>query len=466
MGEPAEHAEIVDSPCPECGMSAQVRRHIPKRWLERAVLIPTVIWAFLIIGLLVYTSPWAQEELGNKNAFASMQKDTANGHVQILSPVVRAGLMVDYPDQAEVKISESLEALSKTDPSRWSDSKYRFVFLNQGGSATHNYQLGLINPWFKHDSSTMLQRLHLDSSGRYRFDYPSESVYAGYYNYEHESTPELLTVQREVRLHGAQLQTRSVLILNYIEVVLTLSLLALFVLRLLAICGVQRFRDRRCKFVVMLTLIMGFTIFGLTSRVEQHSVSTHIHPQYPDLYRSDWFDEELMSNFVYSDDNASVLLEFLQSLAINSPPNAVLGYEMNHAHETMYTEHNALYTGSQQIWSYFHAEFKSKQENGTTIPADRCGRYPAGLHISVHPQFHSFKIAYGGLHSDKGVQIYWTRVVFMATLLWFALRALRLAGSSLAYRTQRKRIKRDQCIFCGYPLSPEALTARSGFSGS
>ena len=173
-----------------------------------------------------------------------------------------------------------------------------------------------------------------------------------------------------------------------------------------------------------------------------------------------------MSNFIYNDNGAAALLDFLEHLALSTPPNAVLGYEMNHAHETMYTEHIALYTGSQQIWSFFHAEFQSEQEDGTTVPAYRCGRYPAGLRISVDPQFHAFKIAYGGMHGDKGVQIYWTRLLFMAIVLWIALRALRLAGRSLAFTSQSRRIKRDQCIFCGYPLSPEALIARSGVSGS
>lgn len=52
-------------------------------------------------------------------------------------------------------------------------------------------------------------------------------------------------------------------------------------------------------------------------------------------------------------------------------------------------------------------------------------------------------------------------IILLAASAWIVWRITSLGQIALLSILQRKRVKRNQCIFCAYPLSPEALTARN-----
>lgn len=72
-----------------------------------------------------------------------------------------------------------------------------------------------------------------------------------------------------------------------------------------------------------------------------------------------------------------------------------------------------------------------------------------------------------GMHKNLwDISLYpanWVLIIASGILGW---RLIRFVIGIPRRRVQRKRVKRDQCIFCGYPLSPQALAARSGGVGS
>jgi hypothetical protein len=110
--------------------------------------------------------------------------------------------------------------------------------------------------------------------------------------------------------------------------------------------------------------------------------------------------------------------------------------------------------------------YTSTLPDGSTTAANRPAYHAAGFDIETEALGRWIGVSYHSDRATHSVTVYWTRLILLGLVCFVALGLLRLIGRQLAYRTQRKRVRRGQCIFCAYPLSPDALAARSGDSGS
>lgn len=110
--------------------------------------------------------------------------------------------------------------------------------------------------------------------------------------------------------------------------------------------------------------------------------------------------------------------------------------------------------------SFGSMRFLSETSDGPLVPAKRPGYLKPGFSLDHAKNWEAIWIGHNSALVSWYVSIYWTRLIFVGFLAWVLLRVSLRIARIFVYRTQRQRVRRDQCIFCAYPLSENALNLR------
>ncbi|MCA9277140.1 MAG: hypothetical protein KDA29_14055 [Phycisphaerales bacterium] len=431
--------------------------------------IPLVLWLLLLMSLCVLVSPWVQARLGQPWAvYTSSMPTITEPSSSAPMPVVSAGSIIDDPAASIETLNGAYHPMRKHLGPWWSGLQVRFVFVEPRGMIQDTHTRGLIGNWHSISANTMASDLTLIPPDHRGLDYPIEALEVDYYTQSYYIPSEWEFDYLIARLNGAQNYWRQLNALNILSTVMVLWVL------IRIINWAQRRRGRRHMRRKSTILLVNFSAAALLIYLGWHlQTSDHLvsftgptaTTPVPSI-TGDWMDGEDWVELVSDPMVGDRLIELMAPLAEQSPPHHVLGYQYTRETDAEFTQYTADMFGQLPLISYSNQHFYTLDQYGQAQPTDRPGGYMNGIQIRWPITSEWMSISWGTQRSLLGLMIVPTHLVLFGAVLWSLLQYAKLIGRRFAYRTQKKRVKKDQCIFCGYPLSPEALSARSGGSGS
>lgn len=469
MCEQAANPERIDHPCPECGGDTAVHRYRPTSWHERAMRIPLVLWLLLLMSLCVLVSPWVQARLGQPWAvYTSSMPTITEPSSSAPMPVVSAGSIIDDPASSIETLNDAFHPMRKHMGAWWSGLRVRFVFVEPRGMIQDAQTRGLIGNWQSISANTMASNLTLIPPDQRGLDYPIEALEVDSYTQSSYLPSEWEFDYQTTRLNSAQNYWRQLNVLNILSTVMVLWVLIRIINWALRRTGRRHMRRKRTIFLVNFSAAALLIFLGWQLQTSDHLVSftspTATNPT-PSV-TGDWMDGEDWVKLISDPMVGDRLIELMAPLAEQAPPHHVLGYQYKRETDAEFTQYTADVFGYLPLISYSAQHFYTLDQYGQAQPTDRPSVYMSGLQIHWPITSEWMSISWGTQSSLVGFIIVPTHLVLFGGVLWSLLQYMKLIGRRFAYRTQRRRVKRDQCIFCGYPLTPEALAARSGGSGS
>lgn len=452
MCEQVANPDPIEHACPECGTDRNIKTQDPPHWHNRWRLIPTLIWFFLLLLLVLYTTPWFQGLLGNPIAFNSRSVDAVHAHLHVLNPPLPAYVLTDYPEEAEEILREGLDQLEMESPNWWKDSQYRFLFHKGHGTAVDSTFTGIGGAWWGIRSQTLLRSVNTQRTVDGSYDYDIETVVSARFGFLDEiEAPPLTRVT--ARLHGSQLETRFISAVTIIELFIAVGAVWHLVFGLTA--RVIGRPPRLVYWGVLLILFAGLTYTGITHTKRTHSVISHQHQPAPDSDMTGWYSDTEFHRFFDEQSAREHLLEDLKQFAYSGSPNSVLAYQPRHNHGTEVTEHTGAISEFHPIWIYVYSSYNEELEDGTTVPAPRCGIIPGGFDIRIDPMYSRVTFAYARESDMFSIRVYWARFLALTVVCWLSLRLIRRTSLAILHTVQRARVRRQRCAVCAYPMDLE-----------
>lgn len=471
MPEPAAHDETSSHPCPECGGDTAVLRHRPRVWSERAVHLPVCLWILLMILLMALVTPWVQSRLGSP--FAIYHSTVVNGtaYASPIDPGVSAAEIAEQSEPGLRRLDGALDVLGEQYGPWWAGIQLRFVFVEKAGMRYDQRERGLGGAWVSEVSNTQLADVRHEPTGDGPWDYPIEDVIRTQFNGHGRTGSSSFGLEVErVRLDGGQWYRRNWNLVNFLSSLAVLVLMLSATRRGIAWWQRRRGRPSRPKHlrwgVVYTLCIVVFVVLGYHHEHGYHHMAGRNITPGTLLGSGPWLDADEVEHLLIGDPDRSALLEYLEPMAADAPGDAILAYQTVLSVDSNLTQYSATMGASGELMSVSIMRYTSTLPDGSTRAANRPAYHAAGFDIETEALGRWIGVSYHSDRATHSVTVYWTRLILLGLVCFVALGLLRLIGRQLAYRTQRKRVRRGQCIFCAYPLSPDALAARSGDSGS
>lgn len=434
--------------CAECGTDFNLGRKKPQHWHQPSILIPRLAWLFILCLFVAYTTPWFQSKMGNPNAVFNHSVGSHSRHMHVLNPPLQAFTIFDYPEEAETILAHGFGNLSIKEPHWWcEDSEFRFMFYRGHGFATDSIWNGLGAAWWGTSATTRLRNVNTQRSFDWTFDYALDTVTAGSYGvFDGTDTPAFTT--KNPRLHGGQLETRFLSIVNILDAVI-----ASVFTTMLACSLISKFiRAIHTAIVVTLAVLVTGGILYLGSQMrenEQFILSLGNPPS--DAQLSRWYSADEFKALQRDPEARTAFLEEERELFYSAKPGGVLAFQTKHRHGTEIRWDTGAYSEFHPIWIFIKHDFTRELADGTMVPTERCDQIPAGLHINMDPMFTRVNLSYGGEQSELSLQVFWMKLLALIALSWWILRAIQWASMQLVYRVQASRFEQNLCVVCKYP---------------
>lgn len=450
--------------CPECGGDTAACRYRPTGWHDRAVRIPVVLWLLLVLLLCVLVSPWMQSRLGQPWAvYTSSMPTITKPSSSAPMPVVSAGTIIDDPGASIETLGDAYHPMRKHLGPWWSGLRVRFVFVEPRGLIQDSHTRGLIGNWHSTSATTMASDLTLIPPDHRGLDYPIEAIEADYYTQSSYLPSEWELDYQTTRLNGAQNYWRQLNVLNILSTVMVLWVLIRITNWVLRRNEFKHIRRKRTYIFVNFASAALLIFLGWQLQTSNHLVSftTPAATSPVPSVTGDWMDGKDWIDLIKDPMVADRLVEMMAPLATQAPGHHVLGYQYTREADSEFTQYTADVFGQLPLISYSAQHFYTLDESGLPEPVDRPRGYMDGLQFHWPITSEWMSISWGSKRSLVGFVLVPTHLVLFGAVLWSLLQYAKIIGRRFAYRAQKKRVKLDQCIYCGYPLSPEALEARN-----
>jgi hypothetical protein len=450
--------DSVGERCPECGGDVSLTRQRSKGGSSRTVFCIWVIWVFLVLSAVVFSSPWVQAKLGSSLAMNS--HSTLDEPRQIIAgePVLDAGTLLDGDAQGYARVDEWLESLQEQKKSLVESSRVRFVFAEPAGGSRFQRDRGLLGISVSEQASTSLRGFRAERSVDWPIDYPLESVEADYYEwYKQNATSTLLNTER-LRLSGGQLYRRWIHLTGISGALSVVILFLIVMTKVFRRCGYDVLRTRRQRLVVYYSCYAIMIGAGLSWATEYGGVSVDGAVS----VESEWQADDALDRLLTSEDGRFEALEgLLADLAEGAPADHMLGYEIDQLVESDYQFYGAGLFDMVQLWVVGELSFFEEKPDGSIVDHPRLETTPSGLTARMDWQSGGFMLSYGSQMYAHMFYVFLPNIALVGVVFLGLLRLLFLIGRNVEARGQRRRVARGQCIFCAYPLSKEMLEART-----
>lgn len=462
VSDEQEHLNLC---CPECGGDPCVLKHRPAGWSSRSRQIPLIIWAVFMLITIVVVTPWGQAYLGVPWAvYQSGISSSQELQTSSALPALTAQQILDDPIASARLIDDAYRDIGTRYGNWWEAQQARFVFVEPTGMIYDQQTRGLGGTWLEIHANTMADDLSLIPSAVEGFNYPLEALRRDQYatRFPSESTWSLSI--RETRLQGAQSYSRQISVISMLGCVIVLQLIIRGINTLLKKMSCRHMRRKRTRLVtellgVVLLLLIGFQFEDTYRMVTHTNQAIPTSGPTPDV-AGDWITGEQLDKLFTVGHPGAAVVEQVKALASMSQSDLVLGYQVQRDFEVEFDQYIAGLFGYLTLGSISKQRFFIVDENEESHEIARPSEYFGGLKIDIKPTSDYLSLSWGSKQALTGIMLKWTHIVVIVACLWsFLMISLRI-GRRFAYRTQRRRVKRDQCIFCGYPLSPDACKAR------
>ncbi|MGJ8636639.1 MAG: hypothetical protein ACSHX5_07320 [Phycisphaerales bacterium] len=465
-GDAQESTSSAKLGCPECGGDVCEIHSTKRGWAHRSRMIPRLVWIVLCLGLIGYwvftgyienvrgfTAPVGLHQQQSTRVATSLNPSyRADEHPTFVSTQdLRDAIQgdADAMNTVREKITEAHRFTQSSDTKRRVES-VRFGWKETLGShdSSRAYQFGGLL-WNTYHSSKLQDVRDRSSVGhdQYRWSW-GEGGWTFF--------PQL--GKRTISQDGAVNDAWSINLIN----VFRLFSVCLVIGCVLGYAG-KRLRipllrtKYSCVILMMILFCSAFAYSALTPKdFDRVSGSMMQDSIVSDIYLV----EEL--NTVVADD--AQLVQLCEDLLALIPP----------------TENNELllsqawiYGKSQQQWArpttdsfgfgisrfaqVLRYEKRSYKDRGVDEQIPEI--YQRSLWQSIHGSG-NLGFQWGPIDSQKSLRVDLFTIVSIAVLFWFIWRICHWSARAVLRRVQKRRVLRNQCIFCSYPLTAQALNAR------
>ena len=455
--------------CPECGGDTSVCRSKPTKSHERAVRIPFILWILFVLLVVALVSPWAQVRLGQPWAiYGSTIPSNPQPSISAPMPVVTASGIIDEPEASAEVLDDAYQAMRKHLGPWWSGLQVRLVFVDPSGTIQDSHTRGLIGNWYSVSATTMTSNSALIPADHAGLDYPAEALIEDQYPppYYNQSRWELQ--YQTTRLNGAQSYWRQINAFNILGSIMILWVLIRITNWFLKRRGLRHMRRRKTVLLTHFASATLLVLLGWRLQANDHLIAFSGMNRVAPIASStgEWMDGEQWIELIKDPHAGERMVEMMGPVASQAPTNHVLGYQYKRNVSTEFRQYTSDVFGYLPLISYSTQRYYAPDENAVAQPVDRPEGYMDGLKVHWPPTSEWLSISLGLKSALIGIVLVPSHIVLLGAVLWSLLRYSRMIARQLAYRTQKKRVKQNQCIFCAYPLSPEALAARSSTPGS
>lgn len=458
--EPAAHS----SNCPECGQDPAITRQQPMGVSYRAAYIAAGLWSLAVLLTLAYSLPWTQAKIGNPLAIYSSTNLGQPEYSTALTPAVSVADLRDHKQAAE-KINNALDPLRIKHGRWWADAQIRFVLTDRSGMRYDQRYRGFGGVWISEYANTHLTDVTHEPTGNGPWNYPIEAIDSGVFDGRARLDTDWLGLRTETtRLSGGQWYRRSINPVWFLVSIVSVALVLHITIRLLRRVLRRWNRIPEMRPLVAWCLIGAFLI-GVVALGYQRTLEYH-HIAGMDISQSDperlgpWIGSDEFELLLLGPDRGQAILDHLLALCENHPDHLIIGYQTKRESVTEFHQLNAQLGHNAELMSFGSMRFLSETPDDSLVPAKRPGYLKPGFSLDHAKNWEAIWIGHNSALVSWYVSIYWTRLIFVGFLAWVLLRVSLRIARIFVYRTQRQRVRRDQCIFCAYPLSENALNLR------
>lgn len=451
-----------EHPCPECGGSVTVLRHKPSDRTQRAIRIPNLIWWVLVVATLAYVSPWGQRWLADPFAiFSTSDSIEADRKTStILIPVITASDVLDAPEASAQTLRERYESNVIFYENEWADAQIRFFAVAPFELMHDSLSHGFGGHWIHREAHTAFSDIRGITTEMGMDSYPSESIEPNYFGSPSNPKSGSALSKHTIRMNGGQDHLRRVFPVTIVLPILATWLVLLALAAIPSRLGMKLFRSWRTKLALLVLASVAVPAIGLNTTDEQKRIIPRQEWRNPNRDTSDWMRGEAFTPLMLDKDQDSARAQIITELAESTDPGHVLGFEVLSDHSKSLTVHTAQLAKRVPIMRVAHINHYIEHPSGSKEPIELPQAEQGVFKIRSSPLVESIVIAISSRQAISVITLNWINIVLMCGGLWILRRVLRFFGTRVAYRTQRQRVKRDQCIFCAYPLSQNALNLR------
>lgn len=435
--------------CPECGGDVCVTRELVRRWTHPTYLIPVIFWALTLCIVLAITSPWGNEWMGktgiwtNESPIGRELNGTPNKPPLQLS-VVRAAADGDLEAQRETigLIRSRLDWYGPIEP----DEKLVFIATGLAGIIHRQFRYGYGADWFTYWSNTTVDNMSDPDHSDMRNDSLSETSFRLY-------PPEYMRIEQDDS--RTVYQTFSMLgALTFLSVCMIVIFMTEHALRIFGFSF-----NRRSKKIVLAILLLGAVSLSI---VYPSDTSTFYSGTGGVKQRSDLLDRDELLAYL-SDTNSQRSLVDLIADSFESVQET--DSHVNLWLESSYSSAISYWTASaglpyQLYWFKRKSYFERQSDTAYQRPIDPPASAIAGQRTTLN-KLSGWELRLGGKKALYSVGVSPSTVALLTVAFYWFWKLAHGGGRRWMAMIQRKRVKRNQCIFCAYPLSPEALSARN-----
>ncbi len=459
-----EHIYCSDViPCSECGQDVCCVEHRSKGGSRRYVYVAWLILIGIVLSVLVVSSPWMQARLGDPFAIYSSGSSSSQVHLTVVDPIVSAFDFQQVSSGVDGNRSNAkldYWVASSRDSFDWwlQNSQVRFVFAEPDGSHTHQEYRGVLGDWYSEWSTTLLKDIKAEPVGDWPYDFPIEAVDTSAYDSYLLSSKNSLLRSEQVRLQGGQLARKTINLVHISGSLAVLVLLIRLLTWLLRRVGIDALRKRKHRILVFYASYALLIGLGLLHVTEYGGVGVYGAVS----VSGDWFEEDEIELLLENENGQyEYLNELITSLAQGAPAGHVLAFETDRSVSYDILSYTASVLGGYEFWGASRFDFYKDFPDGTQTQIPRPDWSPVGMNVHMNWRMGLLSASNGSTMHSRTIYMSIPLFALLGVMALAILKLLYLFGRLLEARSHRRRVSRDQCIFCAYPLSEEGVAARS-----
>jgi hypothetical protein len=442
--------DLANIVCPECGGDVCKVDRIDRVWPHKSLVVPRILWIVFLGIFLVISTPWIGSWLGSSTALRSSTQQSQDYGVRVFESLLSGKTVQDASrgdEGARHLVLEELTTVDKQNQRRDPRTTVRFDFVDPGGVLYTGEHWGLGGKWITRSENIALEDIR-DSS------VVDEHFFGRPFN-----NWTLFSLSR-YQTGGGKSQSFRIEMGNILGIIAT-CLAVVYLIRLvgrrLGVAVVSKRHSRAFLFVV---LVVGVVVFAFNN----HTTISHRSVRGKANSSTAWYSVEEIHEAIQNTQKADQLLdEIAQAIPAGDPDDWLLGKTSDRGFITHFTIWEVAFGPLLKIGTGSHIEYSIEQEDGTTTRVNR----PAGHHngFGMHAGLQYLAMSWAGKQSVAGFSMNLTQVILGIVLFYWLWKIDHGISRFVFYRFERRRtrrrIQRNQCIFCAYPLSDEGINARA-----
>lgn len=460
---PVEHTDPPRVQCPECGGDTCVLSDLRRKWNHPSRVVPRIIWIVLFLGVMGY---WVSQELWSYTSWTNatqMHQQTRN--VSSLSPwggfadqvpvyTSTNDLMaaIEGDQTAVVQIRELLQHAvdhADKDADLPDLESVRFGLKKLDGSINETVMYRFGGQWVMRSHTNMIPDVR-DPNSEYSQDSYGVREDWGFF-------PRISYWFSEI---GGHLQRSFVI--DYITILGVLGVcmgLAWMICLIGRCCRIGYFRKRLVWGGLVMVL---FLVSAVVALIDVQPQTFRASTAYDDVSLSNKYDLDSIRSITLDED---AVVEWSRDILALVPSDhktellvgQLLEFDSSFRDSRTLAEHEALSIGLRRFAPIF--------EWRKTVYPDEIAEEDLPTPFRVH--FFRGIVERGALQSRWGtkratsfVSLHIVNLALMPAVFYWLWVLLHWTSRRILARVQKRRVLRNQCIFCSYPLTAQAVNAR------